>query len=717
MRVITVFVAVSFVILQLVEIPAPSLRLPDWTIGSVMVLFLTLFIITDVLYRNTGFLLLKGKAYFLLFGLLCFNVHNASGQDQKVADSLKIIYQQDNLEDSAELKLLSQLSFNEVNDLNLALKYAEELISLAKQKGNNLYLHSGYLQKGNKKRLFGDLEEALDAYFKSSEYAIKANYTKGEGLAYGTIADIYSISGQHQNAMHYYRKAISILRQSHDSIALASTILNAGEDFVYKKNYDSALLFYNESRSIFEKVNYPIGIAYSLGNIGIVNAHIGELNLAKKNIEDAIRVLEELEDYYPICVYLISLGDIYLEKGDESTALDYARRSLMLAQQYELKEQIRDASQKLAELYEKGGDTEESYKYYKNYIIYRDSFNNISTVKKMADLRTDYEVSQKQIEIDLLYQKRKNQRIINLAIAVTSLLIILLAIVIYRRYIFTKKTNIKIKTQRDEIESQRDILVSQKNEIIESINYAQRIQSALLPPEAYISELLNENFILYKPKDIVSGDFYWVKQINQFIVITAADCTGHGIPGAFMSMLGISYLNEIVQKREITQANQVLNELRKQIEYSLGQHGNFDESKDGIDMALCVMDLENMKMQYAGANSPLYLIQDVKGAPEINEIKADRMPLGYYEEEDRSFVNHEILLNRGDMFYIFSDGFIDQKGGKNNKKFMSKYFKNLLLKIHDQPMPFQKEILETTIADWMGDNFQMDDILVIGVRV
>jgi len=175
-------------------------------------------------------------------------------------------------------------------------------------------------------------------------------------------------------------------------------------------------------------------------------------------------------------------------------------------------------------------------------------------------------------------------------------------------------------------------------------------------------------------------------------------------------------LNEIVLRREIIQANQILNELRKQIKSSLRQHGQRDESKDGIDMALCVLDLKSMKMQYAGANNPLYLIKDVEGRPELKEIKADRMPLGYYQGKDISFVNHDIQLDTGDIFYMFSDGFVDQKGGKEKKKFLSKNFKNLLLEIQDRSMHDQKEILEKTLSDWMGDNAQIDDLLVIGVR-
>jgi len=497
------------------------------------------------------------------------------------------------------------------------------------------------------------------------------------------------------------------------------------------EKYEDALRNFEEAGPIFEKMNHSTGSAYNLGNIGMIYAKQGKDSLAKNNINEAIAILEESGDYYPIAVYLTIMSDIYLKQNDFASALAYSKRSLELSTTSGLTEQIGDANLQLSKLYEQAGNSEEAFKYYRNHIIYRDSLKNIETVQQMADMRTDFEVAQKQIEVDLLSQKRRNQKFINILAAVALLLIILLAIGLYRRYIFIKRTNVKISTQRDEIESQRDeveaqrdllkthrdILVHQKNEIVESINYAQRIQSAMLPPDSYFSELLNDYFILYKPRDIVSGDFYWIKQVKQYIVLVVADCTGHGVPGAFMSMLGMSNLNEIVQRREITQAKEILNELRKQIKHSLRQQGDRDDPKDGIDMALCVLDMENMKLQYAGANIPFYLIRDVRGKPVLKEIKADRMPLGYYQSEDVSFVNHDLKLEKGDAFYMFSDGFIDQKGGKEEKKFLSKNFKKLLLKIGDQPMPNQKDILEETLSDWMGDTSLIDDILVIGVRV
>ncbi|MCU7548254.1 hypothetical protein OCK74_03970 [Chitinophagaceae bacterium LB-8] len=362
----------------------------------------------------------QGRAYCIFLVLLCFITHFVSAQDQKVADSLAKIYREGVQDDTDKLELLRNLSFNEVKDLNLALRYAEELISLAKRQGNYIYLYRGYLQKGNKKRLLGDLDEALDAYFKSAEAASKANFLSGEGTAYGAIADIYSISNNQRNASLYYNKAISTLRRSKDSVALASAISNAGDELLNTKHYDSALLYFKESKRIFEKLNYPIGYAYSLGNIGMVYANLGVNPLAEKYINEAIGILENAGDYYPICEYLLSMADIYRDKGEDHIALNYAHRSLELARQYRLKEQISDADLKLSELYEQTGNPAESFKYYKDHIVYRDSVNDIKSVQKMADLRTDYELAQKQVEVDLLNKKKQNQQII-----VISLFIIL----------------------------------------------------------------------------------------------------------------------------------------------------------------------------------------------------------------------------------------------------------------------------------------------------
>lgn len=387
---------------------------------------------------------LKANYWLSVFFVLLFP-GGVAAQDQKIADSLALIYAREELKDTAQLELLRHLAFNESKNIELGLRYAEELIELSTESNNHLYLYRGYLQKGNKLRLMGDLEKALDAYFKSAEAARKANYLTGEASAYGVIADIYSVSKNHTNAKLYYQRAITYLRKTSDSIALASAILNAGDDYLNHQIFDSAFSNFKEAEIIFDRVNYPIGKAYALGNLGMVYSNQGYNALAEQNINAAIRILEELEDYYPICVYLISMSDIYRQKGDQSKAQSYAQRSLTLARQYQLKEQITQANLTLSELAEMAGKSAVALQYYKEHILYRDSLNDINTVQKLADLRTNFEVAQKQSEVDLLQQGKRNQQII-----VSSLIIILALSIILLGTLFWYYRTIAREKKRSE---------------------------------------------------------------------------------------------------------------------------------------------------------------------------------------------------------------------------------------------------------------------------
>ncbi|WP_235832103.1 adenylate/guanylate cyclase domain-containing protein [Flavobacterium ranwuense] len=359
------------------------------------------------------------------------------------------IYQKGNIENFEKLELLRNLSFNEVNNLRLSLRYAEELITLSKLENNNLYLHRGYFQKGNKLRLIGDLNKSLDAFFKSAAAASKAKYSVGQGTTYSSIADVYSVMGNSKNAYVYYNKAIKLLRKTDNSIGLASALLNAGDEYFKNKKYDLALRNFKESGEIFKKADYLIGTAYNLGNIGMVYAEQGKDVLAMKYISKSIKILEELKDYYAISDYLTYMSAIYLKQNNQTTALNYALRSLELAQKYGLKDQISNSNLKLSELHQKIGNTAESFKYYKNHIAYRDSVTNLKSVQQMADLRTDYEVSQKQAEVDLLNQGKKNQQIIAISSAISSGLVFLLAFGMFRRYKFIKKTNVIIEEEKN----------------------------------------------------------------------------------------------------------------------------------------------------------------------------------------------------------------------------------------------------------------------------
>ena len=269
--------------------------------------------------------------------------------------------------------------------------------------------------------------------------------------------------------------------------------------------------------------------------------------------------------------------------------------------------------------------------------------------------------------------------------------------------------------QRDEIQAQRDLVMRQKEEITDSIHYAKRIQRAVIPTDTMAASLLPDHFILFRPRDIVSGDFYWMTKKDGKIIIVAADCTGHGVPGAFMSMLGVSFLNEIVNKLDKPEAHIILNNLRNYVKITLDQTGKEGEAKDGMDIALTIFDPEKMTVEFAGAYNPLYVCRP--GEAEIIEIKADKMPIGIYIKEKDSFTNNLVELKKGDNFYIFSDGYVSQFGGEDGRKFMSKKFKEVLMTIYQRPMLEQRDILDRMLDDWRGAIPQVDDILVIGVRV
>lgn len=272
----------------------------------------------------------------------------------------------------------------------------------------------------------------------------------------------------------------------------------------------------------------------------------------------------------------------------------------------------------------------------------------------------------------------------------------------------------EVVKQKEEIERQRDEIAEQQKNITDSIKYAKRIQTAILPPDEYIEQNLPDSFILYLPKDIVSGDFYWMDARDGDTFIAAVDCTGHGVPGAFMSIVGNNQLNYAVNVKGARKPAEILNELNRGVTNSLRQKRGKYSVKDGMDIALCSINQEKKKIQFAGAYNPLYFIRD----GEFQKVKGDKFPIGAFLNEDlQEFSNHEIDLKKGDIVYIFSDGYADQFGGPNGRKFMYKPFRELLLDIHEKPMKEQKEILYETLTQWRGNEVQVDDILVIGVRI
>ncbi len=258
----------------------------------------------------------------------------------------------------------------------------------------------------------------------------------------------------------------------------------------------------------------------------------------------------------------------------------------------------------------------------------------------------------------------------------------------------------------------RENLLIQRRELMASLKYASFIQHAVLPDKRYMENVLHEYFVLHMPRDIVSGDFYYCSRKEEYIVAAAGDCTGHGVPGALMSIMGVSFLNEILNTRGPVKSSRILNLLRERVMKALHQRGHELENKDAIDMALCVFNPRTRELQYSGANNPLYHIRDRV----LTEIKPDKMPVGINAIEENSFTNHSLQLKPGDIVYIFSDGYPDQFGGPLNKKYKYGPLKELFIKISDRPMERQRQKLEEVMRRWKGDQPQVDDILVFGIR-
>lgn len=299
--------------------------------------------------------------------------------------------------------------------------------------------------------------------------------------------------------------------------------------------------------------------------------------------------------------------------------------------------------------------------------------------------------------------------------AIAGFLILGIAVVWLIIVLYTRGLRAIIRERTAEIRQQKDVIEEKNKDIMASISYAQRIQEALLPPGDYIDGLFPERFIFYRPRDIVSGDYYWMIGKNGRIICVTADCTGHGVPGAMMSMMGMSFLNEITSKDDHLHSEEILNMLRSQIVTSLRQRGVQGESQDGMDMALYIIDREKMELEFSGANLPLYLFRN----KELKIIEYDRMPIGISSKLKTPFTRHTIPLQPGDMLYTFTDGYQDQFGGPRNKKFMIKRFRQLMCDIHDKSLNQQKKFLQKTLEEWMQESssIQVDDITVIGVKI
>ncbi len=624
---------------------------------------------------------------------------------------------------------------DEYGDIVKAIAYYNKSLKIQEEINDQLGISYSLNNIGYVYSNIGDVPKALD-YFHQSLKIQEDNHDKS-GIAYSliNIGNILKNNGNIPKAMEYFQKSLKLKEELNDPEGIAISLLNIGSIYDQQGDQTKALTYYEKALMNYKSAENKYGIAYAQINIGNISKDRGDLDKALSYFERSLELQEEIQDKAGISKTLGILANVYFKQKKVNLALNYAEKSLKIGQELGYIDHIQNSSSLLSRIYSDNKNYKQAYQMQVLFKQMSDSNNNQTNRKASLQKGFQYEYDKKaaadsvktieeRLVFDVQLKQEKTQRT---ALYIGIGLIALFSAFMYNRFRITNKQKEIIELQKIEVENQRsladsrriiaeeqkEIIEEKQKEIIDSIHYAKRIQQAMLTSENYFDEHLKaEYFIYYQPKDIVSGDFYWATyQHNQFYIATA-DCTGHGVPGAFMSLLNINFLNENVIERGIKNPAQVLNEQRKEIIKALNPKGN-ENSKDGMDCVLCAFDLINHKLSFAAANNPVWLIRN----HELTEYKGDKMPVGKYEDNAKDFTSQSIDIQKGDMIYTFTDGYADQFGGEKGKKFKYKQLQSILLNNHQLPMNEQRVLLSETINNWKGNQEQLDDILVIGVRV
>ena len=624
-------------------------------------------------------------------------------------------------------------------DFENAIEYYLRVLEIRRRSGNKKSIGIVLNNIGNQYLQLGNFDLAIENYQEASEIFKEIDFDLGIAATLTGMAVIYEHLKQFDAVLEVYKEVLAIREKMGNKRELANTLSNIAVTYshmladslesLYGLNYQDSIFIKGTAPDIEygrESVNYNLraleyrmelgdyqGLSIALSNLGNVYQYLGDYDKSREYFNRWLELPEESHDDDTKAAVRIGLGKVAMYEGNYNTAIVYFNQALRLAEQINKKIYIQITSENLSELNEKEGNYREALRYFKRYHNVYDSLNQERTRDQIHEMQVKYETEAKEQENELLRKeqeisetKLKNSRRALIATVIVVLIFIGLVIQLIRQNALRRKANL-------ELARKNRLITEQTKEITDSIQYASRIQNAILPPEEILSQFLPDHFIIYRPRDIVSGDYFWITEKEDKIITIVADCTGHGVPGAFMSMLGVAFLNEIVSKHDEVHVDFILNELRTQVIDSLHQTGREGENQDGMDVALFIINKKTMDLEFAGANNPLLIFR----GEEMIELKADKMPIGIHTKAGIPFNRKDFKLKKGDMLYAFSDGYPDQFGGPDGKKFMIKNFKKLLSQVHAKSLKEQKKLLDKSLDDWMKNTKQIDDIIVMGVRV
>lgn len=566
----------------------------------------------------------------------------------------------------------------------------------------------------------GEFDSAIDCHLRSLEIKQTLNDSHGISISYTNICTIYYDQGEFEKMKPYIMKALAIDIVRRDTNALAGNYNNLGEYFRNTGNYDSAKYYLNKGREFSQHTGNNNWLVVSLNNLGMCSKGQGNYEEAIEYFNQCLDMYEEQGDQDGIANSYGNLGRTYILMQNYALAKSSLETALALSLKSGVQVRVKESYAALADLYYKSGDYREAFDYLEKCEKLKDTLFQEGKEKYIEEMLVKYDAEKN--EKDLIQKnaeiKQKDaeslQRITERNTFIGGFAVVLLfSVFLYNRFTVTRKQRNIINEQKELVENQKTIVEEKNKNITDSINYSRRIQQAMLTSEGYMKRHLADHFVLYKPKDIVSGDFFWMfsPAPNQVLLVTA-DCTGHGVPGALMSMIGISLLNDIVVEKSNRSPAVILGLLREEIIRALNPEDSETETSDGMDISLCSINFDKAQLEFAGANNAVYIIRN----NELIEIEPDHFPVGKHAGEVRPFSDHKISLQRGDAIYTFTDGIADQFGGPRGKKFKYSQLRELLLRSQKLAMSEQKQVIETAFEEWKGNHEQVDDVCMIGIR-
>jgi len=586
--------------------------------------------------------------------------------------------------------------------LKLAHKYKQD--SIASLIDNNIGIAFDYK---------GDYSQALSHFFSALRVAERIKDKNNQAYILSNIGLIYNSQEQYEKALQYHKESLRIRRELKFKKGISASVNNMAIVFMNQKKYEKAIHYYHESLSIDHELHDSIGLADDYNNLGVCYQEKKDFKRSEFYQLKSLQIREKLNQQLGVATSKLNLGVLAIKNGKLAEGEKYLNESKAMAQKLGAKEILKSAYQSLSELGDKRGDYKMAFEYLYQFNDIQKELADENNIRKQTQEEMNYQFDKEretqrlnQLKTALENKKKQEQSlIINWAIAIVGILILGFSFILYRRWNEVKKQKVIIEEKNRQVEEKN-------HEILDSINYAKRIQTAILPSAQLRAKVLPDHFVFYEPKDIVAGDFYWLEETKDSIIFAVADCTGHGVPGAMMSVVCHNALNRSVKEFGLRLPGEILDKTREIIVDELSK--NQQDVSDGMDISLCTWNKSSNEITWAGANNPLWIWK--KESNEIVEIKPNKQPIGKHFDM-QPFTSHPVALEKGDRIYLITDGYADQFGGPESKKFKSKNLKNLLVQISTEKIQLQIDILKSTFFKWKGELEQIDDVCIMGIEI